>query len=1576
MKMNLKKVCAILLLLSLVLSVFPPLSISSEGAQVDLSDYRGLVISRVFGHGDKKDAVTAYSFFELYNSSENTLDLDGLALYYKTSGNDPYVSFEFGDQQNHVMAPGSYYLIRCNKKNSSAEVITLTHWDAIWDLSVSNKEIKLILAEEGRTIDPLAQPAEVENVLSYFCATADYYFDSGYLIDEISKSKYAVRTALREDSGWTDVNLTKQNSAGLRRIMPQYSGGDAGEIVASNYAEVTFSEDAGFFTEGFALSLTPPTGYTDVYYTLDGSDPRTSSSRVLYSAPLTLNDTSSMGPGATTLQVAQAMTLNQKDPRAPGDYLPLSNDYPGGYVVKAVAFDGENYTDVYTNTYFISDKFEDYGVSVMSISMDKNDVAGTSPTAFYNHYYTETNDSNPRSLGLIEVFDENGQRRGYSNIEIAINGHASANYAMKSMKLYFKKSLNQDAGENQIGGLENKLNYDLFNGGAKNCKGQAITTFSRLVLRNSGNDLYNSMMRDAYEQRASADLDVDTTASAPVLVFINGEFWGWYNARERYCEEYVEAHYGVDEANVAIIENDYTLVRTNRNAPLIVNDGDVGDADPFNDLVTFMKTNSMAVDANYRYVTDQLDIDSLIDMYIAHLYFNAVDWPENNIKIWRNKNAEDISGTDTKWHFTLHDTDFGAGFYDGYAATAVTPKSTAQSVNIFNAIDTTTCVIGNVMHALIQNQEFRNYFIAKCYSAFRELYTADRLTALLDEMAAVRTPLMELQIARWGRDYDHTLGRTINASSYELALNQMYTFVKSRQSIAMKQLLAYFNITEEQAMALAGYSVSDGTAVSPYSFINCSFDHFYINGVRMNTSDANNWIAANLTDRTVPKTYGGHVNSVGFYGWIGFYEPVEAVGYSINGGTPVLGSTGSVFYRVDPNSTDKPILLERHGGPNAVRFAVTVPTENLANLESVVAVVQVGGVIVPIDSNLINTGFISPDTTVIIDNTDGTPPVTPDPGEPEDPPSGEPVFVGASFDTLYRNGSPLNTGANAGNANNWITANLPNRTLYRSVCGQTATVGFSGWIGFDRDITAFGYVINGGQPVWNNSYKLSNTEDAVRLPQNGGAHAVRFNISNIPVDSTGITTVVAVANVGGTVVPIDAHLVNTNAALAIPDTTITVDNTVMPKTSYDQLKIDGVDVGSYGNNPNPSNLNLTGYTGKLLEIWGWHANATGISRFGFRVDGGEPVWSNGFMATSETTQDVINAGISAVGPGAHTSRFRIFAPIEEGRHVIEALCDTGNGVLSIWTIDYLNGPAEPQFKSHTLLLSGQIGVNFYMDLSMLTPAEREAAQMEFVVNGVSSYDTFDRDCTNPSTHKYYGFTCYINSLQMAETITAVLHYGDGLTVSQTYSAKQYVDYIVANSSAYTTEALDLVRSIADYGHYVQPFLEANHSFVLGQDYAVMPGQTVYTAADVTETRAAVADRQIVKNTGNSQIEAVTFSLDFESETTIRIYLKTFDGYNGNVTATVNGTAVDCVMQNDGRYRIEIGGIAAHKLGDVYEVSVSAGGTCTVSVSGLSYVYTMLNSTSSTFDNDTCHKAAVAIYRYYQKTIAYRGQQNG
>ena len=305
----------------------------------------------------------------------------------------------------------------------------------------------------------------------------------------------------------------------------------------------------------------------------------------------------------------------------------------------------------------------------------------------------------------------------------------------------------------------------------------------------------------------------------------------------------------------------------------------------------------------------------------------------------------------------------------------------------------------------------------------------------------------------------------------------------------------------------------------------------------------------------------------------------------------------------------------------------------------------------------------------------------------------------------------------------------------------------------------------------------------------------------------------------------------------------------------------------------------------------------------------------------------------------------------------------------------------PEFKSHTLLLSGQIGVNFYADLSMLTDEEKQAVTMDFTVNGKKKTANFDPDFTNPGGNGYYGFTCYINSVQMADKITAELHYtqnGEAKTVSKTYSAKQYINAVLEKEDSYSSNTLALVKAIANYGHYVQPFLAEHNNWRLGMDHDEMAKVGSYSDEDISNTKTAVADNAFSWSAGKSQIEKVTYSLNLESETAIRIYLTVKEGYEGPVTAKIGEEDVPCEKRSDGRYRIEIGGISAHKLGDTYNITVSAGGDGTISVSPLSYVRAVLNSDSNDpiFGTERAKYAVVSIYNYYKAAINYKANPNG
>ncbi len=754
----------------------PPVG-TSQLSQPDADNpYSGLMIAAVHGTGKKgAEAVVDHGFVRLYNNTTQAISLDGLALYYKTEGTNPYVSFAFPAGAS-VPAGGSY-LVRANAPADIVEanlIMKITAFDAEWDVHIDNKEVRLLLAPAGLTVEADADITSVDQGISVFYASTLTPLDSVYAVDDLTRSKIAVRTAMEAYSGYHLVNLTRATTADLQALCPTTADGRTNQVVASRLSEVVFSHAAGVYPQAFDLTLYAPEGYT-IYYTTDGSNPadKSNSSRKKYTGKLRMADSSSMPWGPTTEEWYECP--------------PSVERQIGGRVIKAYAVKGNDQTSVYTNTYFITDDLAAYGVTVMSISMPVEEIMGDGFYANYNPTGIIT-DTRPRGMATLEVFDPTGQRVGNSFVELAVSGNGSSHTGMKSLRVYYKSKNNQTAG------LQSDLHYDLFQGLARDVNGEAITSFSRLVLRNSGNDVGHSYIRDAYMQRVCAGLNVDTMSAATTLVFINGEFWGVYNARERYSPEYVESHYGVDKNNVTVIESDYAALVYGRelDAPYIVASGEEGDEKDFNDLVEYIRTHDLTDPTHYAYVCDRLDMDSVMDLWIARLYFNARDFPENNIKLWRNKNPDDPSGMDTKWHAVLLDMDMGLAYFP-----TGDENDTGETASYFDSFFNEETVFGFITVELLKNEEFRNGFLARFYVVLTEVLTEENLSPVLEAYIAERTPLMALQEDRW-------LYNGASVYTWREDCEDMRRFVANRNRYALQYLLERFDVTEEELKSLSG----------------------------------------------------------------------------------------------------------------------------------------------------------------------------------------------------------------------------------------------------------------------------------------------------------------------------------------------------------------------------------------------------------------------------------------------------------------------------------------------------------------------------------------------------------------------------------------------------------------------------------------------------------------------------------------------------------------------------------------------------------------------------------------------------
>ena len=336
----------------------------------------------------------------------------------------------------------------------------------------------------------------------------------------------------------------------------------------------------------------------------------------------------------------------------------------------------------------------------------------------------------------------------------------------------------------------------------------------------------------------------------------------------------------------------------------------------------------------------------------------------------------------------------------------------------------------------------------------------------------------------------------------------------------------------------------------------------------------------------------------------------------------------------------------------------------------------------------------------------------------------------------------------------------------------------------------------------------------------------------------------------------------------------------------------------------------------------------------------------------------------------------------------DTITDPFTGFYAKWT----KAAAKPTFKTQSLLLDGQIGVKFYMNLDCLTEEEKAASYMTFTISGKGTVPsdpvTFDADNTN-SDGTLYGFSCYVNAIQMADTITATFHYGNGQTIEKQYSIMQYYEAFKEHAGEYPEQTKELVRALVCYGYCTQQYLMEAKNLPLGYDEAsyapiVPPGElaemvAMYeyaTIADMIEEDSLLFK---ICNTNDENIKGISFMLALDSETKMTVTFKPDPSYTGIATCSIDNANEAEMQKVRGRFVAEVPNIPAHKLGEMHRIFAYTGGNCyspvaithtEIEASPMSYVYLMLTRTGATENEKNC---GAAIYTYWQAAQAYIGE---
>ena len=479
--------------------------------------------------------------------------------------------------------------------------------------------------------------------------------------------------------------------------------------------EVTFSEEGGYFSSSIELTLSAPNPEDVIYYTTDGSSP--SLSGTVYSGPIVINNTT----------VIRAQIIN-------------SNSLPGPIVTQTYFVNVDHDLPIISLTTH-PDNLWDYNTGIYVLGPNAESQQPNYGANFWQDWEKPIH---------VEMYESDGELAISQDAGVKIFGGWSRAHDQKSLSIFARNSYGDD-----------DFDYELF--GA-----DGLNEFANFVLRNSGNDWNNTMFRDAFQTSLFHE-DVDVQDYRPAVIYINGEYWGIQNIREKVNEDYLGNHYDLDPDSVIILEANANPVE--------------GDEQGYVDLINYLNSNSLSNNANYQYVADRIDIFNYIQYLIGNIYVDNKDWPGNNIKYWKPNKP------DSKWRWIAYDTDFG---FDIWNEGNVSYNTLDFALNPAGPDWPNPSWSTLLFRKLVENDGFRNKFI----NAF-----ADRLnTALLPENVLSKLNQIEAEVSteiaahlnRWGGDLNY----------YEENVDRMRDFAEQRPSNVRQHIKSRFNLSADREVTL------------------------------------------------------------------------------------------------------------------------------------------------------------------------------------------------------------------------------------------------------------------------------------------------------------------------------------------------------------------------------------------------------------------------------------------------------------------------------------------------------------------------------------------------------------------------------------------------------------------------------------------------------------------------------------------------------------------------------------------------------------------------------------------------------
>jgi len=508
------------------------------------------------------------------------------------------------------------------------------------------------------------------------------------------------------------------------------------------FETITFSHKGGIYEASFELSINANSTST-IRYTTDGTTPTNES--FLYNHSVYLDNS-----------YCSQTDINQIQIYAPDEHQPPNpNAVPKSVVIRAAAFNeqGEQASEVVTHSYFIKALGIDHAsLPIVSICADHDDLFNYETGIFVpgvhwesdnpkwtgNYYQRGSEWEIPIHLEFYEPSDSSGFRQ---DAGMRTHGGNARRHPQKGLRLYARSEYGNSY-----------FNHSIF-------PDRPMTSYKRLVLKSFASSWSHAGIEDYLTGQMIADLNIDGVAMRPVILYINGEYWGLYYLQEKIDERYLEANYGVSKENVDLIED--------------WGGGTVaGSFHDFNAMYNFFSNNDLSNPNHYDSLSNWMDIDNFIDYQLFQIFIANKDWPTNNMKCWRPRNAEG------KWRWIFFDGDAGLEKleHEGYSKALDMEKE-----------NDATAHVTLFLRKLLEHPSFKTQF----FNRLEELLNTSLNYQNTEQFYQHIVPIV-------GQEIDRQINRFEVPSNYDFwseKLNNLQSFLSFRACEMQEQAAEHFNIS-------------------------------------------------------------------------------------------------------------------------------------------------------------------------------------------------------------------------------------------------------------------------------------------------------------------------------------------------------------------------------------------------------------------------------------------------------------------------------------------------------------------------------------------------------------------------------------------------------------------------------------------------------------------------------------------------------------------------------------------------------------------------------------------------------------